>query len=52
MREAFVSKEIEDSPALYFAYDYYPGAVSLEAAHLQQEQSGGVVHLTVSSQMK
>jgi PAB-dependent poly(A)-specific ribonuclease subunit 3 len=33
--------------ALFFVHDYYPTALTLQAIHLQQEQAGGVVHLTV-----
>lgn len=48
IRETFVSREIEDSPALFFVHDYYPGAVTLEAMHLHQEQPGGVAPMMVS----
>ncbi|CAM6115673.1 unnamed protein product [Calypogeia fissa] len=48
IRETFVSREIEDSPALFFVHDYYPGAVTLEAMHLHQEQAGGVAPMMVS----
>ncbi len=41
LRESLVSREVEDSAALFFVHDYYPGAVTLEALHLQQEQAGG-----------
>lgn len=34
LREAFVSDEIDDSPALFLSYDYYPGALTLEQAHV------------------
>lgn len=50
IKESFVSRELEDTPALFFVHDFYPGAVTLQALHLQQEQAGGVVHLTVKSQ--
>lgn len=49
IREAFVSREIEDSAALFFVHDYYPAAVTLEFLHLRQEQPVGVVHLTVGA---
>ncbi len=51
LRESLVSREVEDSAALFFVHDYYPGAVTLEALHLQQEQAGGVVHLTVRNKV-
>lgn len=48
IRETFVSREVEDTAALYFVHDYYPAAFTLQACHLQQEQASGVVHhLTV-----
>lgn len=47
IRESFVSREVEDTPALFFVHDYYPAAYTLQSMHLQQEQAGGVVHLTV-----
>ena len=47
IRESFVSREVEDSAALFFVHDYYPSAFTLQTLHLQQEQTGGVVHLTV-----
>jgi PAB-dependent poly(A)-specific ribonuclease subunit 3 len=47
IRESFVSREVEDSAALFFVHDYYPAALTLQTLHLQQEQAGGVVHLTV-----
>ncbi|KAL2653446.1 hypothetical protein R1flu_021574 [Riccia fluitans] len=50
IREAFVSREIEDSAALFFVHDYYPGSVTLEAMHLHQEQSGGVAPVMISEE--
>lgn len=47
IRETFVSREVEDTASLFFVHDYYPGAITLQAMHLQQEQASGVVHLTV-----
>ena len=34
LREVFVSDEIDDSPALFLSHDYYPGAITLEQAHV------------------
>ena len=48
IRESFVSREVEDTAALFFVHDFYPGALTLQRMHLQQEQAGGVVHLNVS----
>ncbi|XP_024398844.1 uncharacterized protein [Physcomitrium patens] len=50
IRESFVSREVEDSAALFFVHDYYPAALTLQAIHLQQEQPSGVVHLTVNEE--
>lgn len=50
IRESFVSREVEDSAALFFVHDYYPAALTLQTLHLQQEQAGGVVHLTVNEE--
>lgn len=47
IRESFVSREVEDTAALFFVHDYYPAAFTLQAFHLQQDQASAVVHLTV-----
>lgn len=36
-RLAFVSAEMGGRPALFMAYDFYPSAVTLEAAHMQPQ---------------
>jgi PAB-dependent poly(A)-specific ribonuclease subunit 3 len=33
-REIFVSDEIDSTPAIFLTYDYHPGALSLEQAHI------------------
>ncbi|KAG6547571.1 hypothetical protein Mapa_011020 [Marchantia paleacea] len=50
IRECFVSREIEDSAALFFVHDYYPGSVTLEAMHLHQEQAGGVAPMMIGEE--
>lgn len=34
IREVFATDEVAGTPCLYYVYDYYPGAVTLEQAHL------------------
>jgi PAB-dependent poly(A)-specific ribonuclease subunit 3 len=41
LREAFVSDELAGAPALFLAYDYHPGAATLEAVHLAPPAAGG-----------
>lgn len=45
-----MSREVEDSPALFFAHRFYPGAVSLQAQHLAGQHSAGVVMLQVGEE--
>eukprot|EP00898_Chlorokybus_atmophyticus_P005575 jgi/Chlat1/6018/Chrsp4S06201 len=48
--EAFVSRDMEDSAALFLSYEYHPGAVTLQKVHLAHDQAGasGIVHVSVS----
>jgi PAB-dependent poly(A)-specific ribonuclease subunit 3 len=50
IRESFVSREVEDTAALFFVHDYYPAAFTLQAFHLQQDQASAVVHLTANEE--
>jgi len=34
-RQAFATKELDDTASLVFAYDYHPGAVTMEMVHMQ-----------------
>ena len=34
LREVFVSDEVEATPSIFLSYDYYPGALTLEQAHI------------------
>ncbi|GAB4817655.1 hypothetical protein N2152v2_004701 [Parachlorella kessleri] len=35
LREAFISNELDATPALFFSHDYHPGSLPLEQAHIQ-----------------
>lgn len=35
LREVFVSDEVDGTPALFFSYDFYPGAYTLGQAHVE-----------------
>ena len=37
LRGVFVAREIADAPALFFAHDYVPAAITLQAAHLRHK---------------
>mmetsp|Transcript_10179 Transcript_10179/g.25523 ORF Transcript_10179/g.25523 Transcript_10179/m.25523 type:complete len:896 (-) Transcript_10179:15-2702(-) len=41
LRELFMSKQYKGINMLYFAYDYYPGAVTLEEQYLSQRDNDG-----------
>lgn len=46
-RAAFVTAELGGRLCLYIAYDFYAGAVTLEAAHLQpQVTANGLVQVS------
>lgn len=48
VREVFASDEVAGTPCLYYVHDYYPGAVTLEQAHLlpMKTDHGNIVRNT------
>lgn len=48
LRDVFVSKELDNVPSLYFAYDYHPGAVTLQQVHIRPPGPNRMVQINVT----
>mgnify|MGYP002877042295 CR=1 FL=1 len=46
--EAFVAKELGEAPAVYVAYEYFPGAATLQQAFVWPPARNGMVQVLVS----